>query len=94
MKPLQKLQQMQRQRWLSGQVSASELEGFQVRTSIPLKFLRVLGLFHVKSYVGVKRPPAGADAGVWRGGASSGVVLVKITRSAPNYPSCCFRTGR
>ncbi|GBN90425.1 hypothetical protein AVEN_61885-1 [Araneus ventricosus] len=33
--------------------------GFQFRKPIPLKIRRVLGLLHVKSYIGAKRPPAG-----------------------------------
>ncbi|GBM56773.1 hypothetical protein AVEN_127117-1 [Araneus ventricosus] len=43
-----------RQRWSSGKVSAG---GFQARNPIPLKIRRVLGLLHVKSYVGAKLPP-------------------------------------
>ncbi|GBL87471.1 hypothetical protein AVEN_118400-1 [Araneus ventricosus] len=56
--------------WLSCKVSASEQEGFQFRNSILLKIPRVLGLLHVKSYVGVKRPLL-----VWCGSVKRGCHL-------------------
>ncbi|GBL78800.1 hypothetical protein AVEN_65334-1 [Araneus ventricosus] len=43
----------------NGKLSTSELKGFQIRNPIPFKIRRVLGLLHVKSYVGVKGSPAG-----------------------------------
>ncbi|GBN38559.1 hypothetical protein AVEN_9045-1 [Araneus ventricosus] len=43
-------------RWLNGKVLASKPESSRPS---PLKIRRVLGLLHVKSYVGVKRPPSG-----------------------------------
>ncbi|GBM26001.1 hypothetical protein AVEN_78913-1 [Araneus ventricosus] len=50
--------------------------GFQVRNPIPQKIRRVWSLLHVKSYVGVKRPPAGVVRKLGEGDAGSGVVVV------------------
>ncbi|GBM33307.1 hypothetical protein AVEN_101636-1 [Araneus ventricosus] len=46
-------------RWHSGKGLDFGVGGFQVRSPIPLKIRHVLGLLHVKSCVGVKRPPVG-----------------------------------
>ncbi|GBM94050.1 hypothetical protein AVEN_124551-1 [Araneus ventricosus] len=43
------------------------VEKFQVRNPIPPKIRHVLGLLHVKPYVGVKRPPAGVVEKVGEG---------------------------
>ncbi|GBO37019.1 hypothetical protein AVEN_18994-1, partial [Araneus ventricosus] len=44
-----------RLRWPSGKVSD---EGFQVRNTIAMKIRQILGILDVKSYVGIKCPPA------------------------------------
>ncbi|GBM67385.1 hypothetical protein AVEN_233571-1 [Araneus ventricosus] len=57
-------------------------EGSMVRNQIPLQIRRILGQFHVKSYEGGQTcgTRARCGAGVWRGGASSGVALVAYNR--------------
>ncbi|GBL72239.1 hypothetical protein AVEN_115208-1 [Araneus ventricosus] len=57
-----------------GLVVRSRLWGRRVRDPIPPKIGRVWGLLYAKSYVVAKRPPIGVE--LWRGAASSGVVLV------------------
>ncbi|GBN32414.1 hypothetical protein AVEN_169509-1 [Araneus ventricosus] len=63
----------------------------RVRNSIPLKIRCVLGLLHVKSYVGIKRPSAGV---VWKFGegipaqvsSSSSDRSSKLRGSSQNSP--------
>ncbi|GBO35833.1 hypothetical protein AVEN_147952-1 [Araneus ventricosus] len=54
-------------RW-PGKVSTSEPEGFQDQNPIPLKIRRLLGLFHVRSYVDGQTFSRCCGAEVWRGG--------------------------
>ncbi|GBN72142.1 hypothetical protein AVEN_33227-1 [Araneus ventricosus] len=67
----------QKPRWPSGKVSDSESEGGTTgskpdSTEDP----RVLGLFHVKSYIEGQTSSRWCGAEVWRGATTSGVVLV------------------
>ncbi|GBM00488.1 hypothetical protein AVEN_111720-1 [Araneus ventricosus] len=75
-------------RWRNGKDSALGSKGFQVRKLIPLKIRRVLGLLHVKSYVGGQMSSRWCGVEVWKGGVGSGVVHViwprfKITSFVP-----------
>ncbi|GBO28066.1 hypothetical protein AVEN_37790-1, partial [Araneus ventricosus] len=56
-----------RPRWPSGKISDSEPAGFQARNPNPLKIPRVLGLLHVKSYVGGQTSSRWCGAETWRG---------------------------
>ncbi|GBM36367.1 hypothetical protein AVEN_176062-1 [Araneus ventricosus] len=57
-------------------VRVIKAERFHVRNPIPLKIRRVLGLLHVKSYVGGKTSFRWCGAEVWKGADLSGVVHV------------------
>ncbi|GBN44362.1 hypothetical protein AVEN_40707-1 [Araneus ventricosus] len=83
-------------KWPNGKVSTSEPEGPGFQILIPLKIRRVLGLLHVKSYVGAKRSLGGV---VRKFGerlpaqVSSSSDRFRMTTSIPKYPSCCFKKG-
>ncbi|GBL80467.1 hypothetical protein AVEN_2298-1 [Araneus ventricosus] len=66
-------------------VIRSWLRGHQVRNPILLKIRLYVDLLHFKSYIGGQKSSRWCGTEIWRGGASSGAVLViKITRSVPN----------
>ncbi|GBM06587.1 hypothetical protein AVEN_220029-1 [Araneus ventricosus] len=60
---------MDKPRSPSSKVSDSEPDG---SNPLPLKIRHVLGLLHVKSYIGGKTPSRWCGAEVWRVGACSG----------------------
>ncbi|GBL87406.1 hypothetical protein AVEN_118350-1 [Araneus ventricosus] len=73
-------------RGLGGLVARCRARRRRVPNPIPLKIPSVLGLLHVKSYVGDQTFSCWCGAEVWRRGTRSGVVLVicpwfRITRS-------------